>query len=322
MLTNEQIQELIRKATISTATGGQLNTEQAKELIDLVVSQNEFLQKIQTVQMTASEYQLSLLDLNSRMLRRAVEGTAPAETFGVNITPRSLNYKETILPFDVTFSFLEENIEGNNADAKIQRAFAKQFGNDLLDLAVNGDESLAETITDTTPANGLDDTTGLSQNDHSFLRQNDGWLKIALGDSSVHDFTIPATPTYKDVFKSMFKLLPNKWRRDIPNLIFLVSPNVEVDYRAELGERVTALGDSMVTERRSAQFNGIDVVPLPFMPDNAILFTHAKNLAVGIGRAMRVGRQVQERKRVIEYTVTAKVDFNYAVSDQIVLGYK
>ena len=108
MLTNEQIQELIRKATISTATGGQLNTEQAKELIDLVVSQNEFLQKIQTVQMTASEYQLSLLDLNSRMLRRAVEGTAPAETFGVNITPRSLNYKETILPFDVTFSFLEE----------------------------------------------------------------------------------------------------------------------------------------------------------------------------------------------------------------------
>ena len=319
MLTNEQIQELIRKAAISTATGGQLNTEQAKELIDLVVSQNEFLQKIQTVQMTASEYQLSLLDLNSRMLRRATEGVAPAETFGVNITPRTLNYKETILPFDVTFSFLEENIEGSNADAKIQRAFAKQFGNDLLDLAINGDEALAALITDV-DTDGLDDTTGLSQNDHSFLRQNDGWIKTALNDNDAHQFVIPNTTDYKAVFKSMFKLMPNKWRRDIPNLIFLVSPNVEIEYRSQLGERVTALGDSMVVDRRKAQFNGIDVDPLPYMPDETIIFTHAKNLAVGIGRAMRIGRQVQERKRAIEYTVTAKTDAEYAVSDQLVIG--
>lgn len=319
MLTNEQIQELIRKAAISTATGGQLNTEQAKELIDLVVSQNEFLQRIQTVQMTASEYQLSLLDLNSRMLRAGVEGVAPTETFGVNINPRTLKYKETILPFDVTFSFLEENIEGNNADAKIQRAFAKQFGNDLLDLAINGDEALAALITDV-DTDGLDDTTGLSQNDHSFLRQNDGWIKTGLNDNDAHQFVIPNTTDYKAVFKSMFKLMPNKWRRDIPNLIFLVSPNVEIEYRSQLGERVTALGDSMVVDRRKAQFNGIDVDPLPYMPDETIIFTHAKNLAVGIGRAMRIGRQVQERKRAIEYTVTAKTDAEYAVSDQLVIG--
>lgn len=319
MLTNEQIQELIRKAAISTATGGQLNTEQAKELIDLVVSQNEFLQRIQTVQMTASEYQLSLLDLNSRMLRAGVEGVAPTETFGVNINPRTLKYNETILPFDVTFSFLEENIEGNNADAKIQRAFAKQFGNDLLDLAINGDEALAALITDV-DTDGLDDTTGLSQNDHSFLRQNDGWIKTALNDNDAHQFVIPNTTDYKAVFKSMFKLMPNKWRRDIPNLIYLVSPNVEIEYRSQLGERVTALGDSMVVDRRKAQFNGIDVDPLPYMPDETIIFTHAKNLAVGIGRAMRIGRQVQERKRAIEYTVTAKTDAEYAVSDQLVIG--
>ena len=56
------------------------------------------------------------------------------------------------------------------------------------------------------------------------------------------------------------------------------------------------------------------------MPDETIIFTHAKNLAVGIGRAMRIGRQVQERKRAIEYTVTAKTDAEYAVSDQLVIG--
>jgi hypothetical protein len=319
MLTNEQIQELIRKAAISTATGGQLNTEQSKELIDLVVSQNEFLQKIQTVQMTSSEYQLNTLELNARMLRAGVEGVSPDEVFGVNITPRTLRYKETVLPFDITFSFLEENIEGSNAEGKIQRGFAKAFGNDLLDLAINGDESLPATINDV-DEDGFDDTTGLSLNDHKFLRQNDGWIKTALNDSAVHQFTIPNTTDYKAVFKSMFKLMPNKWKRNLNSLIFLVSPNVEFEYRSQLGERATSLGDSMIIESRSVQFNGVDVYPLPYMPDSTVMFTHIKNLAIGIGRQLRIGRQVQERKRVIEYTVTSKTDSDYAVSDQIVIG--
>jgi hypothetical protein len=76
----------------------------------------------------------------------------------------------------------------------------------------------------------------------------------------------------------------------------------------------------MIIESRSVQFNGVDVYPLPYMPDSTVMFTHIKNLAIGIGRQLRIGRQVQERKRVIEYTVTSKTDSDYAVSDQIVIG--
>jgi hypothetical protein len=332
-MTIEQILALINKAAIATATGGQLTTEQARQFIDQVVSQNDLLTKIQTVQMTASKYQLNTIDIASRVMRKATEGVDPGFTQGVTIVPRELEYLESILPYDITFSFLEENIEGAGAESKINTMFAKAFGNELLDLAINGDENLAATITDVSPADGLDDTTGLSQSDHTFLRQNDGWLKIARNDSAVHAVELSASiSSWKTEFKKVLKGMPNKWKGNPMELVFLVAPNVETEYRDELGERATPMGDQYVVENRRAQYQGIDVQPIPFWPgtDSAgyfplgpvVMLTKYKNLAVGIGRNMRVGRQLQERKRIIEYTITAKTDFNYVVSDMIVLGEK
>lgn len=324
-MTNQEILAAIQKSAISTIVGGQLTTEQAKEFIDLVVSQNDFLKSIQTVQMVSSKYQLNTIEIASRIMRAAAEGTDPGFTQGVTITPRELEYKEAILPYDITFSFLEENIEGENAESKINQMFAKAFGNEILDLAINGDESLAAAITDAN-SNGFDDVTGLSQNDHTFLRQNNGWLEIAKDDSAVHAVTLSASITsWKAEFKKILQAMPNKWKGNVADLVFLVAPDVETAYRDELGERSTALGDAFLTQAKNAQYQGIDVKPIPFWPGGSkpvVILTKAKNLAVGIGRNMRFGRQVQERKRVTEFTITAKIDYNYAVSDMIVMAEK
>ncbi|MFO7446219.1 MAG: hypothetical protein R6W90_07615 [Ignavibacteriaceae bacterium] len=325
-MTIQEILSVIQKAAIATSAGGQLTTEQAKQFIDLVVGQSDFLKAIQTVQMTSNTYQLNTIDIASRIMRSAAEGQDPGFIQGVTITPRTLVYKESILPYDVTFSFLEENIEGENAESKINEMFAKAFGNEILDLAVNGDETLAEAITDTTPADGLDDVTGLSQNDHTFLRQNDGWLQIAKNDSTVHDVILPSSITsWKTEFKRILQVLPNKWKGNPGELAFFVAPDVETEYRDELGERSTALGDVYLTQDRSAQYQGIPVKAIPFWPGGSnpvVMLTKPKNLAVGIGRNIRVGRQIQERKRIIEYTITAKTDFQYVLGDLIVLGKK
>ena len=332
-MTPEEILAAIKKAAIATATGGQLTTEQAKAFIDLTVEQNKLLSKIQTVQMQSSTYQLNTIDIANRIMRKAVEGTDPGFIQGVTITPRELSYIESIIPYDVTFSFLEENIEGQNAESKINQMFAKSFGNNLIDLAINGDTSLAAAITDAN-ADGLDDTTGLSQNDHSFLIQNDGWLKIARNDAGVHTYTLPAdlsTTTWKAIFKNVLKKMPSKWKGNPADLVLLVSPDVETEYRDELGERATPMGDQYTVENRMAQYQGINVEPIPFWPGidtvnypvgPVVVLTKYQNLAAGIGRNMRVGRFVNERKRVVEYTITAKTDFNYVVSDLMVLAEK
>jgi hypothetical protein len=299
----EEVLELLSKSVIATATGGQLTTEQAEKFIDTVVAQDQFLQKIQTVTMSSKTYQLNTVGVSSRIMRKAAEGTDPGFTQSITIIPKSLVSQEVILPYDITFSFLEENIQKENAEDLINNVFAKAFRNDLLDLAFNGDEVSTD----------------------PFLQINDGYLKIAGADSSIHSFTIPAIPTYKDVFKGMLALLPNKWKNNPSELCFLVSPDIEEAYRSELSNRNTALGDSMVTDFRTAQYNGIDVYPVPFLPGGEmpnLLLTKYQNLAVGLGRDIRIGKQVQERKRIVEYTISAKIDFNYVTGDMIVLGAK
>ena len=330
-MTIQEILARIQKAAIATAAGGQLTTQQAKEFIDLVVSQNSLLQKIQTVQMTSQSYQLNMIGLASRVMRGATEGTDPGSAQGINITPRTLTYTENILPYDITFSFLEENIEGANAESKINEIFAKAFGNDLLDLAINGDESLDAAITDG-DTNGIDDTTGLTQNDHTFLRQNDGWLKLAREDESVNFNTLSSSiASWKTEFKNTLAMLPNKWKTNPGELVFLVSPDVETEYRDELAGRETALGDEYQVKNKRAEYQGIAVEPVSFWPGSGtahypggpvVMLTKYKNLAVGIGRNMRVGRQIQERKRVVEYTITAKTDFNYVAGEMMVLSEK
>jgi hypothetical protein len=299
----EEVLELLSKSVIATATGGQLTTEQAEKFVDTVVAQDQFLQKIQTVTMSSKTYQLNTVGIANRVMRKATEGADPGFTQSVTITPKSLVSQEVILPYDITFSFLEENIQKEDAEDLINNVFAKAFKNDLLDLAFNGDEASSD----------------------PFIQINDGYLKIAGADSTVHDFTIPTSPEYKNVFKEMLAALPNKWKNNPAELCFLVSPDVEEAYRAELSNRTTALGDTMVTEYRSAQYSGIDIMPVPFLPGGAdpkVLLTKYQNLAVGIGRDIRIGKQVQERKRIVEYTISAKIDFNYVVGDMIVFGVK
>ena len=328
-MTPEEILTLINKAAITTATGGQLSTEQAKQFFDLTVKQSDLLQAVQTVLMTSDTYELNTIEIASRQMRGATEAVAPTDLISPTITPRTLSAKESILPYDIGFSWLETNIEGANAESKLNGMFATSFGNDLIDLAINGNETLAATITDA-DADGVDDTTGLVQNDHSFLRQNNGWIYTARNDSDVHSYEIPAdltTITWKEIFKNMLALLPVKWRTNPAELAFLVSPDVDDAYKYELSARATALGDAFLTEnRRATAASGITVIPVPFFPaitnpaGPSVMLTKLKNLGVGVGRNMRVGRQVQERKRVIEYTITGKTDFNYVVSDMIVLG--
>jgi len=302
-MTNEELLTLIEKAAITTAAGGQLPPEAASQFIYTVVSQNEALQKLSVIKMSSATYRLDTLGVASRLMRKATEASEPVDTTGISIGSRQLAYNEVILPYDISFNFLESNLEKDNAEDSINKVFATQFGNDLLDLAINGDEA----------------------NSDDFIKINDGWLKISNGDSGVHPVTIAANPAYKTVFKDMLSAMPNKWKRNLAELVFLVAPDVEVTYRNELADRATALGDAYLTEGRRAQYQGVDVYPLPYLPGNSspqCMLTTWKNLAVGIGRQIRVGKQIQERKRIIEYTITAKIDFNYVLSDMIVLAKK
>lgn len=58
-------------------------------------------------------------------------------------------------------------------------------------------------------------------------------------------------------------------------------------------------------------------MPIPFIPYGVVVLTPITNLFVGFGSEMRVDRVVNPRGQRIEYYISNRIGFNYAVSDAI-----
>ncbi len=295
---------LISKAAITTdalTSGGKLNPQQADKFIDYMVDQSAFLKDIRTERMDGPTKDLDFIGVASRIIRKGVEATEPAETAGIQTSKKQLNTVEVILPADISLSFLEDNIEREGAEDHIARLLAMQFANDLTDLAWNGDTA------------GTD----------PFVQIDDGFIKLAKASTGTHKFDTNGSTDYKGVvFPGMLNMLPNKWKANKAELRFYVSPTVAEAYIEQLTTRQTAWADELLQTGNLPQYKGVTIFPVDFIPDDVIVLTLRKNLAIGIQRAFTNERVRQPRKRIIEYTMTSRVDAaQIVVDDALVIGY-
>lgn len=296
----------ILKAAITSANtlrvanaGGLLGPEQADKFIDYLVDSSVLLKRATVYRLTGDSRQLDTIGVNGRVIRKGTEGTDPGFTVGVGTGRRELTTEEVILPFDITFNFLDDNIEKEGAEDHVARLMAQQFANDTEDLGVNGDSASGD----------------------AFIQIKNGWVKILNGDAAVHKYDHNGSTDYKGVvLRGMLAQLSEKWKRNTAGLAYLVAPSVEEEYRLSLADRATALGDRQLTGGDPTTYAGIPILPVPFLAADTHLLTNPKNLAYGIKRAIRVGRQVQERKRLIEYTITARVGFEWLNPDAAVIS--
>ena len=298
---------LISKSAITSAdlaTGGKLNPEQANKFIDYMVDQSAFLKDIRTERMNAPTKDLDFIGVASRIIRKGVEATEPTETAGIQTGKKQLNTVEVILPADISLNFLEDNIEGANVEDHIARLLAQQFANDLTDLAWNGDTADNGPFKD-------------------FLSIDDGFIKLAKSSAGTHKFDLNGSTDYKGViFPGMLNALPNKWKANKAELRFYVSPTVAEAYIEQLTTRQTAWADQLIQTGALPQYKGVTIFPVDFIPDDVIVLTPRKNLATGIQRDFTSERERKPRRRVIEYTMTSRVDAaQIIVDDALVIGY-
>lgn len=100
---------------------------------------------------------LDSLEVNKRALRRQAENSDNPATGAVTHKRRTLKAVGVIMPYDVSFQYMKENIEGKGVNTTLARMFAQQFANDTVELAFLGDES---------------------ESDDGFISINDGWIKL------------------------------------------------------------------------------------------------------------------------------------------------
>ncbi len=300
-MTNEEIIQVI-KATITTGTGGQISPQELSAFIDTMVDSDDFLSEITVETDIVTTLNMDALDADVRGLRGVTEDTDIDATNVVAIPRRSLTPVEVARPFDISMKFLRKNIEKGGAESTITNKFMGLFKRDVIDIAWNGDKASAD----------------------DFLKLVDGYIVRAKADANTNKLAGGFTEDDKirDVLDAVWDTLPDKFKADVANLKFYMSHSNYTKYRRELTGKATGLGDMLSTQPLVS--NGVNCRPLFAVPSTEIVLCNPKNLHVGFGLNMYIGRQVQERKKggVIEYTPKAELDSNYGYSKSLVIASK
>jgi len=283
-------------------SGGKLSAETANRFLDFLVAEQTALSRVQLRRMGSSEGHTDELTVQSRRLRRGTEGQAPALADGIGTKRRLLSTVEVVWAEDITLTFLEDNIEKQDAEASIARLLATAFGNDLNDLAWNGDEADAD----------------------PFVSINDGWLSIAAADPEVTGLDL-ADPGFteasaREVLGAALRQMPQRFKGRTDQAFFVPVPLAE-RYAEETADRQTGLGDQVLVGGFPVlRYFGIPVVPEPHLTGDRFLLSPTGNLFFGVQRQLTVDGQWQPRRRVVEYTLTARVDYEYATGKALVLA--
>ena len=281
------------------ASYGKLNPEQESQFRDWLIEKQVALSRVQTLIMSAPQRYLDELLTASRKLRAASEATAPTAADAFTTARRSLTTVETIWAEDVSLSFIEDNIERGNIDAHIARNLATAVGNDHNDLFWNGDEDSSD----------------------DFLGINDGIIDIAKNDANVVDYDATSDTKVEAILSGAYRMFAYDYasRPDL-NPVFFVPYKTALTYAEEFANHSTAFGEQVTLNGLPAlRYFGVPVVAEPHLAGDEAVLTPAQNLIWGVQRGITMESQWNPRKRVIEYTVTARTDQNYAKSQAVVL---
>lgn len=286
------------------ATGGALPAEVRDAFIDFVIEQQATLSRVVTIRMNAPTGHTDEMRVSTRVLRKATEGVAPAVADSITTARRTLTTVEMILAEDITMTFLEDNIERAGAEGRIARLIATAFGNDSNDLVWNGDESSSD----------------------PWISINDGYLILLQssqdGDITDVDLTAAGVVTNNDVLAELIQNMPDKFLGRTDH-VFWAAVTFAQKYAEQVSARETQLGDQVLIQGFPAlRYFGIPVVPETHIPSAArrIILTPTSNLFWGIQRVLRVDSEFKPRRRVVEYTLTARTDAEYATGEPVVNG--
>lgn len=315
------IEKVVATDTIQGAnpvgTGG-LTYAQADRFIDYMWDATVLGSLVTTRRMRAVEEEIDTIAVGARLVRGATEAVDTGENVRPTFGKLSITTKKYRLDWELSSESLEDNIEGEALEDHIARLMATQMGNDLEDIAINGDTDSTE------PGIGVDD----------------GWRKRAFAGAHVRDHG--GAPLNREAFNTALKAMPRKYMAKRAGLKFFVGSNAIQDYLFSLQqtaegfvspESLAAAGinQAVRTQGPAGFITGnafgtpVQEVPL-FLEDRDgdydtdsgtsgvqvpagnvnhtdLWLTFPENLIWGIKRDITVYREFKPKKDTIEYTV-------------------
>ena len=289
--------------------GGTLLHEQAKEWIQDVVAENEFLQMCKSVTTRKKTLDMNVFEISEQLSYRPTQ-TNVADTSRVATQAQKLSLtnvgntaelKRLMTVADMDYDTIEDN-QDMGADYVLNMLIemvTKQRARDEADLAILG-------TTDTWVAD-------------TFYTNNKGFIQLAKDDTKVYKWYNTSDSDAIVTLKSMLAELPTKYRNNA-NLKYLVS-YAYLDTWIDLMASKEGLGIFYVTGQGD-QYHAIKVQPVAFMP-LAVQFLCDPGKDFGIVRNLEMRRNIVDKPEInlVRIILNQMIDFQFVVSARIVLSW-
>jgi HK97 family phage major capsid protein len=289
---------IVEKADLAVSnlvsTGGYLNPMQANTFLRMVIDQPTIINAIRVVPMSAPTMEINKIGFGTRILQAAPasgNALAPAKRSKPTTDKVSLKTSEVIAEIHIPYDVLEDNIERGSLEDTIMAQISERSSLDLEELVILGDTGSGD----------------------AYLALMDGILMQT--QSHVVDLRAGSGLVTKTVFKLGIKAMPNKYLRDRASMNFWVSPDTETEWLDSLANRPTPLGDSKIPTYGPQPAYGVPVVPAALMPNGQYVFTHPKNVILGVQRQIMIETDRDIRTRVLIVVLTLRLDIKYEEED-------
>lgn len=308
-MSNELLEKVIRTTEVGAGGGGLLSPEQANRFIDYMWDETVLGSQVRTIRMRSTEQEIDKVSVGERLMRVATEAVDDGVNAGAVFTKISLTTKKLRLDWELSTESLEDNLEGEALEDHIARLMAAQAGNDLEDVAINGDTALTA---------------------DPLLKAFDGWRKRALAGG--HVVSHEGANLNRAAFNKALKNMPRKYMQRRNQLKFFTGSNVIQDYLYSLSDAANATQDlATAAINRPVRTEGpagfttgfafglpVQEVPLfdetrdgtyttPTGDHGELWLTFPQNLLWGVKREIQVYREFKPKKDTIEYTMYCRV---------------
>lgn len=321
-MSNELLEKVIRTTEVGAGGGGLLNAEQSNRFIDYMWDATVLGPQVRTIRMRSDVVDIDKVGVGTRLVRVATEAVDDGVNAGATFSKISLTTTKLRLDWELSSESLESNLEGDALEDHIARLMATQAGNDLEDVAINGDTALTA---------------------DPLLKAFDGWSKRAKASGHVVDAA--GSALNRTVFNSALKAMPRKYMQRRNGLRFFSGSNLIQDYLFSLSSAANSTYDIATDMIRSGTVRtegpagfitgfafGVPVQEVPLFNETQVgtyaspsgshgdvWLTFPQNLIWGVKREIQVYREFKPKKDTIEYTMFCRVGTQVENADAFVV---
>lgn len=289
---NAQVAKSILTNTF--ATNGLLPPEVARQFLEETYDKTALRQQIRHEIREAKKGTIEKIGINSRILRAKLENTDDGYRAGVHTSGLPYDCVDVRLPFEISQDTLRQNIEKEKLEQRITGMMTGQFGRDLEDLSINGDEDIDS-----------------SDPDYNFLKLNNGFKKQIVEGGNVYNVsTINGGEMSIDTFYKGAMQLDSKYLD--PKMRWIMSPRRKMEWDRVLNAQGIAAG-GFASDRFYSSPASYAVIEVPRLDDNTILLTDPKNLIEVSTYSVSMKKDSESKeaimKDMIYYVTHRDVDF-------------